>query len=244
MKKHLNAVQAFLQQEQPDVVCMQEVYGEDLQTFAEKLGMDSSFGQMILIGRGDPMEPPMVPFGIGILSRFPLLSVQCRYYKGDEKNARQQAFHNDPDDFYRLFLCGTVRKGESEFVLGTTHFTWNADGQPSDAQREDVERLLDALGEFPEVICCGDFNAPREGEIFQAIAASYKDNIPARYTTSIDIKLHRSGEILRGKPLLVDGLFTTPQYQCKNVRLQDGVSDHMAVLAEISRIEGIAKREK
>jgi hypothetical protein len=34
---------------------------------------------------------------------------------------------------------------------------------------------------------------------------------------------------------MVDGLFTTPVYQTSNVKLVDGVSDHMAIVAEIHK---------
>lgn len=32
---------------------------------------------------------------------------------------------------------------------------------------------------------------------------------------------------------MVDGLFTTSDYKASNVRLVDGVSDHMAIVADI-----------
>jgi hypothetical protein len=54
-----------------------------------------------------------------------------------------------------------------------------------------------------------------------------------QYITSIDADLHRDGDKVR-KPLMVDGLFTSPIYKCSNVRLQNGVSDHMAIVAEIT----------
>jgi hypothetical protein len=34
---------------------------------------------------------------------------------------------------------------------------------------------------------------------------------------------------------MVDGLFTTPAYEAQDVKLVDGVSDHMAVVAPITK---------
>lgn len=78
----------------------------------------------------------------------------------------------------------------------------------------------------------GDFNAPRGGESFSAIAARYRDNIPPNYQTSIYAPLHRSGQDLE---LMVDGLFTTPGYRAENVELTSGMSDHYAIVADIEK---------
>ena len=59
----------------------------------------------------------------------------------------------------------------------------------------------------------------------------FKDNIPLRYTTSIDPNLHRAGAL----ELMVDGLFSTPGYVVSDVALHSGVSDHCAITCAISR---------
>ncbi len=233
MKKHLDTVQAFLEKEQPDVVCMQEVYEEDLRDLAKKLRMDVAFGQMALIGRRNFTEPPFMPWGIGILSGLPMRDIGRLYYFGEEDP--EYVFGGSSNDYYRLFLHASIQKGGDDFIIGTTHFTWTPDGQADDLQRKDATQLLAMLKKVPGVVFCGDFNAPRGGEIFGMFAGRYKDNIPLSYTTSIDTSMHRLGDKLGGRNLMVDGLFTTSEYRCSNVRLQDGVSDHMAVIAEIAR---------
>jgi hypothetical protein len=74
-------------------------------------------------------------------------------------------------------------------------------------------------------------NAPRGKESFSRLAKKYKDNIPPEYKTSIDQNLHK----VKGIQFMVDGLFTTPSYKASDVKLVDGVSDHMAVVAEITK---------
>ena len=93
-----------------------------------------------------------------------------------------------------------------------------------------VKRLLACLEPEEEFTLCGDFNAPRGGEIFTALAMRYQDNIPLEYASSIDGNLHRKGPL----PYMVDGLFTTPSYIASDVSLQSGVSDHCAILATVS----------
>jgi endonuclease/exonuclease/phosphatase family metal-dependent hydrolase len=83
---------------------------------------------------------------------------------------------------------------------------------------------------------CGDFNAPRGGEIFTTLASHYTDNIPSKYETSIHVALHRAGSVdgARLAHLMVDGLFTTSGYAASDVRLEFGVSDHAAIVATIA----------
>ena len=78
---------------------------------------------------------------------------------------------------------------------------------------------------------CGDFNAPRGRPTWDAIAAKYKDNIPEHYKSSIDA-MHRAGAL----PYLVDGIFTTPGYRADNVELHEGISDHKAITATITKL--------
>jgi len=237
MDKHLDRVHAFLEREKPDVICLQEVFEPDLTEFGKNLGMEVVFGQMNLMGRGNQMEAPYIPFGIGMLSSLPMGDVQRSYYQGDKESAKKYVFNGDAREDCHLFLHAHIQKGNTNFTIGTTHFVWTPDGQTSELQRQDLKKLLAILENIPEMVFGGDFNAPRGGEIFDTIAKHYKDNIPQQYTTSIDANLHRLGDKLRGAPLMVDGLFTTPHYKAQNVRLESGVSDHCALTAEISRMK-------
>ena len=85
---------------------------------------------------------------------------------------------------------------------------------------------------------CGDFNAPRGGEIFSALATRWHDNIPGTYHTSLDLSLHKAGKVdgERLATLMVDGLFTTPGYRTSRVELVPGVSDHCAIVAEVAYV--------
>ena len=79
------------------------------------------------------------------------------------------------------------------------------------------------------LVLCGDFNAPRGGEIFTRLATQSRDNVPSHYVTSIDPKLHRAGPL----QLMVDGLFSTDGYRLSEVVLHNGVSDHCTITAVV-----------
>ena len=235
MAKHLDLTRAFLEKEKPDVVCMQEVYEQDLKAFGKNLGMNAVFGQMNLLGRDNRLEPPFTPYGIGMLSVLSIQRVHRAYYQGDEESAKEYVFNGNPQDDHYLLLYGNIKQGSSTFTVGTTHFMWTPHGNPDDFQRKDLQSLLAILQGIPEIVLCGDFNAPRGGEIFDTLAQHYKDNIPLEYHTSIDANLHRDASKIREKSLMVDGLFTTLAFRCSNVRLVGGVSDHLAIVAEVRR---------
>jgi hypothetical protein len=87
-----------------------------------------------------------------------------------------------------------------------------------------------SLGEF---VICGDTNAPRGREAFDTIAKEFKDNVPLQYKYSLDKDLHRMKDDV---DYMVDGLFTTPAYIASRVELKNGISDHLAIIADVNRI--------
>ena len=171
------------------------------------------------------------PFGIGILSRIPILRSESIPYAG-LGSGRELVDLSSADSKVRtsryFVVLATVALADARFTIGNTHFPWTPDGSASDDQREACDRLIGLLGERP-VVLCGDFNAPRGGEIFSRLAAHWRDNIPARYTSSIDPNPHRAGRL----PLMVDAAFSTDHYRVRNVAMHEGVSDHCAITADI-----------
>jgi endonuclease/exonuclease/phosphatase family metal-dependent hydrolase len=232
--KHLDVIEAFLVAQKPDVVCLQELFERDIPFFEKLVGPCVAFG---IYGQ-HPLDPPEEGFsmeGVGIFSALPVQENTVRFYVGSEDHARIRAPKSIPDDT-SLVSCTLTKDGET-FRIATTHFTWTPDGLPTEKQRIDMRALLAALGEQKELILCGDFNAPRGGEIFSMLAGAYKDNIPPEYKTSIDVNLHRAGKIVSEEmdKKMVDGLFSTPEYVVSDVGLHSGVSDHMAITATISK---------
>lgn len=127
-----------------------------------------------------------------------------------------------------LLRADIVINGQVHKIL-TTHFTWTPAGSVTDEQRQNLQKMLDILSGLEPFVLTGDFNAPRGKEIFDKLAEAYTDWVPQHYTTSIDQNLHRA----KGLQFMVDGLFTSPEYQAKNVRMIEGVSDHQAIVADL-----------
>lgn len=232
--KHLEKVLALFQAEQPDVICLQEIFKVDLPFFTEALGMEAHFLPCADIDRPTNYEfDPLGEWGIAILTRLPHQEFNAEYYVKHGPNPAK-IIDYEANSVDRGVIWTTVTKDDQPFTIATTHFTWSEAGSATELQAKNMTELLRILEPLPELILCGDFNAPRGRVTFQMLADRYIDVIPAQYTTSLDPDLHR----VKNLELMVDGLFITPQYQAHNVRLVSGVSDHQAIVAELERVEG------
>ena len=227
LDKHLDRIIPFLKKKKPDVVCLDEVLQKDVAHLEKELGMRSEYEPTLLWDTEQGSEP----WGAAIFSAHKLADVRKDYYHG-EPGVLHRQMSGETQLGNRLLLSAEVTFGKTPYRVGIVHFIWTPDGQPTNFQRNSLAKLLEILVRFPDIVFCGDFNAPRGGEIFSKIAEKYIDWIPKEYTTSIDGQFHRAGAL----PYMVDGLFSTPHYRAENVRLVSGVSDHMAVVADIARM--------
>ncbi len=182
---------------------------------------------------GNPSSS-LVNSGVGIFTALPVTNIFEQYYVGARdaiplfyKDSKRGIVHTN-----KTLLSISVSFEGSSYIFATTHFTWTPDGGVTEEQRIHLKKLFAILDAMPEVVLAGDFNAPRGQEIFGVLARKYKDNIPPEYESSLDPKFHRAGQITK---LMVDGLFSTPQYEVTDVKLSEGVSDHMAVTAFVSK---------
>lgn len=240
--KHLDRVIPFLRERKPDVVCLQELMDYDIPLFERELGAKYWYaGNTHFPGEKGPGA-----MGVALFTALPVIADGIEYYWGTPGKLPNFDLTNTKtkhDSETRTVLYCDVKKANTVFRIATTHFTWTPDGEPDDIQRGDLARMMPVLEKIGDFVVCGDFNAPRGGEIFEKIAAQYKDNIPERYVWSLDLQIHRGGlehmtqeAANAGMPgLMVDGLFTTPAYVASDVELHNGVSDHCAITATISR---------
>ena len=229
-RRHVDVVENFLARQNPDVVCFQELAEADVDRFKNAIGAASH--RFVPMTRELELGGSTIVHGLGIFSRVPLMRVDAFYYVGEREHLpdTQESKPNSFSFENRILLIGDLEKAAKTFRVGTTHFTWTKEGKATDLQREHLRKLLDLLKD-EKLVLCGDFNAPRGGEIFSRLTARFKDNIPAHYTSSLDPLLHRAAPL----ELMVDGLFTTAEYTASNVELISGLSDHKAIVATISK---------
>lgn len=235
--RHLDRIIPLLHTVKPDVLCVQELEEPDIPKFVEATGLDVVYCPFGVVQKTSRHVHDNVVEGVAIFA-LGIRASKSVYYKGSAEAARTTTGHLLQN--LAVHSVDLEREGIA-YRIATTHFTWVDGGSVSDQQRMDLVRMQNVLDTMGEFVLCGDFNAPRGGEIFSKLAARYKDNIPPEYVWSIDQSLHRAEQgalqaaaLRHGyKGLMVDGLFSTPRYEVTHVRLEDGVSDHMAIVARV-----------
>lgn len=243
--KHLEHVLPFIARESPDVLCVQEIFERDAEMIAKKYGMEYYFAPMILSQYKKESSEAWESFGICIFSKTPIENAKSEIYWSP--HADLQPFdatdvHTKRKTERHILLSGKILADETEYTVATTHFTWTPNGQSDAYQEVDAEKLLQILETFSEVILCGDFNIPRNhNPLYEKFSARYTDAIPKEYISSLDLTLHRMGnnpiEAPQLEQFMVDYIFITSHYRTSNVRLESGVSDHMAVISEITKYD-------
>ena len=236
--KHLERVRAFLEKESPDVICLQEIFEEDIPAITTLPHV--VFMPMCLKER---VDNTLSPRGIALCSRDVFTPTLHEYYHKPSENLLQED-------------CNTIetrRASQRGGVLSvtfpdgvhiaTTHFTWIADGAlPDQYQEADAVLLLAIIEQHEPLLICGDFNMPREQNyLYPVMTTVLIDHVPDHYTSSMHIPLHR----VRNDPkraehisqFMVDYIFTTPNsFAVENVRMECGMSDHCALVADIEKI--------
>jgi endonuclease/exonuclease/phosphatase family metal-dependent hydrolase len=228
--KHLDRVAAFLRAQDPHLFCLQELVDEDIPVFRDALGY--AHVHFVSMARY-PDQGRLRLTGVGIFSRARFESTEDIGYGGGgsgtdvvDRTSEETRYQTTR---YPLAVV-SVRHGGAPFTIATTHFPWTYGARTSDFQRQACDGLL-RLTSGRSLVVCGDFNAPRGREIFTRLAGAWRDNVPPIYDSSIDPVLHRVPDLR----LMVDGVFSTPDYDVSAVTLHQGISDHRAITALVSR---------
>lgn len=230
---HYERIFPFFIAQQPDVICLQEFFLEDLPLFEDKLSMHGyGVGMWMCAQENTARIATRGLMGVAIFSKQPLNNPRHYWYAGNGQRILD-LFSPEigPEKVSRALLVGEIVDNNQTYRIATTHFTWSPGGSVTPTQEQHLEALLPILAEVEPFILCGDFNAPRGKAIFQALASRYTDNIPPQITTTMDQHLHR----MPGLQFVVDVLFTSPSYVTSDVQVVDGVSDHCAIVATITQ---------
>jgi exonuclease III len=240
--RHLERVVPFIERENPDVVCLQEVFVDTLKEFTAR-GYTHVFLPMTeKLHNGVP-----TPWGVAICARGSLCDIYSMYYRDvtfaeddaywkalQEKGVTKNGFKNGV-----IGACAEI--DGIEYVVSTTHFTWTENGEtPSQEQVSSMRALLSYTTKRGSHLLCGDFNIPRNiNSLFEDLVTAYTDNVPTRYVSSLDKDLHRLKDNPDKKHVLesfmVDYVFSQSPYRVSDARLEFNLSDHAAVVAIITK---------
>jgi endonuclease/exonuclease/phosphatase family metal-dependent hydrolase len=156
-KQDLARIAEVIKGERPDLVGLQEVDRgvertgrvDEIRELARLTGMEYAFAHNLDYQGGQ--------YGVAVLSRFPILSIDHRRYLNTREPQRR--------GFLRVVV--EVKGRRVSFV--TTHLDW----QHEDGRLYEARQLLDALASVPgPLIVTGDFNEGSEGGAYQLMLKS------------------------------------------------------------------------
>jgi endonuclease/exonuclease/phosphatase family metal-dependent hydrolase len=233
---HLHTVVPFLEREQADVVCLQEVFEDTASTLAGETYVHA-FLPMALKERGGEL----VVTGVALLVRNTLgATFESLYYHTTPGELCVLERDDQEHTVRHGIVFASIREREKTYLIGTTHFTWVNRGEiVSTVQEQHMENLLKLMAQKPPHVLCGDFNIPRHHNyLYEKLTEHYRDEIPVTHASSLDKKLHRHGADPNKAHLfnqfMVDYIFSQPPYKITNVRLEFDISDHAAVIGKVS----------
>jgi len=231
---HGEEVLKFLKKENAEVICLQECLEENFDFFKKELDFEGVFKTLSYVDSATYPDLKDKRQGIAIFTK-KILDSGYIFYAGSEENTPRPFVEYKLGEKFNanraLIWVKTEDSNGLPYTFITTHLPDTCRGVTTPYQLEVADAFLKKLEAFKEFVLCGDMNARRGEEAFGKIAEKYKDNIPSEYKTSLDQNLHR----VKGLQNMVDGLFTTPTYKAYDVKLVDGLSDHMAIIALVDK---------
>lgn len=227
--RHLDQVAQTIATHLPDIVCLQEVFEKDCLKLAAVGGYQVKYAISTLMPEGEAGNTTPRSWGVAVLTRVPVLNQSVAYYADDPRIR----IYQEPNDQRRMVVMTELWHEGQNYKIGVTHFTWSMVGETTDEQRADFVRLKQVLVPYPDYVLCGDFNAPRGGEMFALFIdqLGLVDHLPPQVTTTIDPKFHYAGAL----QLAVDTIFSTPEYRVMDVQVLEGISDHKGILGLVER---------
>lgn len=232
--RHYDLVINFLQKENPDVVCLQEVPETFLETLV-KHGYTCSFAKMFSAEH----VANNTSVGVAIASKTPHIK-SVNYYYHNIPEPRQHNVNKLTTEMAYVYLSAKLTHDGEEYDIRTTHPPVTRYGVSDKEQEIAIEKLLTLLKlDNPHVIC-GDFNIPRNiNHLYNNFIINYTDAIPLKYKSSLDQNIHKFGNVVLDdlifEKYMVDYVFTQSPYKATDVRLEFGISDHAAIVAMISK---------
>lgn len=233
----LDEVCAFIEQENPDIVTMQEVYDGKNTAFPKQFrSWEELKRRLVFVGQDyeaaliDNRKEGKFPSGNAILSHFPI-------------TARHSVFFNEPfrDDYVDDIKNNPVQPHVLQHVVLETsigeinvfnlHGTWDLDGDNfSEKRRQMSEAILKATKGKSNVILAGDTNAKPTNQAMRNL----EPQLVSVFGTELKSTFNMSRKDNPGyATAAVDMVFVSPDVKILSKKCPDvDISDHLPLIIE------------
>ncbi|MEK7539658.1 MAG: endonuclease/exonuclease/phosphatase family protein [Patescibacteria group bacterium] len=228
----------FLQQEQPDILVLQEVY-QSLDTpeavyertiDALQMKIDlpySVFAPAFLnVHAGKKIQK-----GNAVLSKFPLQQKNVIFFDhpfGEEDDAGEygQDFTHLPRNLQHV----EVQTGSTPLNVFNLQGIWGWDGLDNPRRKAMGEKILRAVQDLPHVILAGDFNINEPSELIQTMNQHLTNVFAGERVSSFNLPHKKHPGYATA---VVDFIFVTPDIQVSSHSSpQIDISDHLPLIIE------------
>lgn len=228
----------FIKKENPDIISLQEVYGEEnknlqdqfrsLAVLRKELGISDFFFSPAFIH--NRYEGKFVN-GNGILSRYPIKAKHTYFYDtpfSDNYLGRPDTFITCPRN---LQECQVNVNGFKVNIFNTQGI-WGLDGEDNERRLKMAEIIIDKIKNKDNVILSGDFNVREQTKTIALIEKHLINIFKKELTTTFNLK--RKNRDLSGyAESVVDIIFVSPSIKVVDHRCPAvDVSDHFPLVCD------------
>jgi endonuclease/exonuclease/phosphatase family metal-dependent hydrolase len=225
--KLLDKVIAQIEQESPDVVCLQEVIEQDIdgkrvniaQLLASKLGYEFVYCKAFTTDR----HSPSFDIGDAILSKYPITSNSCTALSNLEEY--EDSSVTEP----RTAVTVTIKTEIATLTIITCHLGYGEKFQETEIRNKQLDRLLAILPKEKTVLT-GDFNSLPDSRVVRILNNVLINTDPEQSEYSYTDMKDESHLEYR-----IDYIFTTPDIIARNFKiLSTDASDHSPLTVELN----------
>ncbi len=227
---------AFLEQEKPDILALQEVYNSQdsslpsqyrtIEVLSHACGQlsFSHFAAAFL----DKTPYGFIEQGNAIFSRFPIVKTACFF--GDIRYAIREDQSNIPFTPRNLQQV-TLLHANREINIFNTQGIWGRDGKDNPRRLAFSELIVEQIRDKPHVLLCGDFNVQMSTESIALIERHLSNAFLNRLTSSFNMRRKNDpcfatsvvDSIFYSRDLILKEAYTSPH----------DVSDHLPLVTKL-----------
>lgn len=230
---------AFLRQENPDVLAMQEVYDVRDPTLAPRFRSIAVLQDALGLGHvafapthNEVTDGRTLPTGNAVLARFPIARQESWFF---DVPFQERYINTGRGDTH--FPCNLQRVeldlDGKPFHVFNTHGIWYEHGRDNPRRLQMGQTIVDRMAGIQPAILCGDFNVNEGTETINRLGERLHNVFAAdRRTTSFNVSRKPPGTGYA--TAVVDFIFTTPDIKILSHRQPDvDVTDHLPLVVEL-----------
>jgi endonuclease/exonuclease/phosphatase family metal-dependent hydrolase len=233
-------IMAFFVKEQPDILCLQEVFNSSDNSLAKNFRSLEVLQNLLpkyffyfSPESKSTTDVGKIDIGNAIFSRFPIIEKSTHFFNGTYGISQQRrADHDWTQDPKNMQHC-VIQVHKQHINVFNLHGIWGLDGGDNEARLLMSEIIVDKIREKKKVFLMGDFNLRPNTKTIENIEQHLVNVFKGQLTSSFNLK-HKDLVRYPGyATAVVDMFFASPDVKIvKSECPAADVSDHLALVCD------------